>query len=158
MLARSNLSGGSMLKTVSLLVFAFSTSAIACPDFSGKYKKVFVASDDRKEVTWEIKQNGCDSYESWSQVFYKDGKSSDKVGPYTRIIDGTTNYWDGIKLFEFQKDVNTEHCDTRGFLEQDQSKNLRYSWRFECPQPIGTTPWFTPETTNGWTGELYLKQ
>lgn len=59
---------------------------------------------------------------------------------------------------DFQKNANSEHCDVRGSLEQDQKNNLRYSWRFECPRPQGTSPWYAPEAAAGWTGELYLKQ
>lgn len=139
--------------------FLASHSAFAsCPDLSGTYKKTYSPADFRKEAIWTIKQNGCESYDNLWELTYKDGKESYKSALYIRTIDGSGLYWENGQLFDFQKDVNSEHCNTRGYLEQDVQQNLRYSWRFECPEPNGTGPWYTPETTNGWTGELYVKE
>lgn len=146
------------VKALGILMFVLAgNAAFACPNFSGTYNQVMHQEDNRSTVIWTIKQNGCESYDNETQVVFKGGTKSDK-NQFKRIVDGFKEYWEGNKLMDFQKDVNSEHCNTRGYLEQDQKKNLRYSWRFECPEPIGTSPWFTPETTKGWTGELYLRQ
>ena len=139
-------------------IYCLSSAAFACPDFSGHYAMVFGKDDYRKESLWNVTQNGCASYSATSQVTFKNSAPSPVEGPYTRVIDGTKEYWDGDALMDFQRDANSEHCDIRGKLEKDTVGNLRYSWRFECPAPLGTGPWYTPETTEGWTGELYLKR
>lgn len=145
------------MKSYAIILFLLSYNVFSCPNFSGTYNKVMPQEDSISAIIWTIKQIDCDSYENESQVIYKDVSKSNKV-QFKRVIDGKNEYWVGNKLIDIKKDANTQHCDIRGSLEQDQKNNLRYSWRFECPPPQGISPWYTPEAAAGWIGELYLEQ
>lgn len=140
-------------------------AAVACPDFSGTYIMDFDKSDDRAFLEWTLKQSGCEKIAFSSQVTLKNGKVSKR---YDRevVTDGKLiqppNYlphywgWEGDKLVAFEQDVNTDHCNSRDVFEKDAKGNLIQSWRFECPQ--GNSPWFTPDTKNGWRGSFFRKK
>jgi hypothetical protein len=125
---------------------------------------IFSPDDDRLSYTFKISQNDCSSiaFSDWD-IKFKDGHEDKVTSIQNRVdlIDGQFHgtmkeSWlpDGIE--SFQTDINTEHCNEHGMWKINQEKkSLDYIWRFECPN--GNSPWFTPDTKEGWPGQRYYK-
>jgi len=145
-----------------LACICFSTFANSCPDFSGKYIGTYQNPRDfryQKELEWT--QIECNEFTIKGRITFKNDSEPTRFSFSAKISSHKGDdlwYWENGELIYLQKNATTEGCDIRDIYYQDDYKNLRFKWRFECQQNYtpsyvdGNSPWFASNT-----GGLYLK-
>lgn len=118
-----------------IAIFYFASFAYAsCPDITGQYIRHYTIDEDRtfEFQIWTAQPKGCGKLISWLKTKIRDYNGYVNAGPIEERVGGPTLYWQDDKLFDFSPQ-NAPACSKRGFYEQDTQKNLRYTFRWECP-------------------------